>query len=73
MVFRWGGQYPIYKHGKFYAYQATRVWTAGWTDGKKCYLEDYDFKSGCLIKRYENPLKEFNAHIHPRITKRIIT
>jgi len=72
MVFRWGGQRPVYKHGKFDQYEAIRIWTAGWTDGEKCYLEDYDFKSGMLIKKYASTLQEFKAHIHPRIAKGVI-
>jgi hypothetical protein len=68
MRFRWGGreaQYDI--DGKFTHYKQINTWTFGWSDGKKAYLSDFDFKTGFHLKDYEMELMRLKTHIHPRV------
>lgn len=67
LCFRWGGQEPVYKNGKFKKYKPIKIWTTGWTDGVTAFLKDVDFYTGNLIKTYKTPLSEFKTHIHPRV------
>lgn len=69
MCFRWAGREAIYdEKQKFIRHDPINIWTTGWTDGKNHFLTDIDFYTGDVIKKYTNPLKDFRAHIHPRIT-----
>jgi hypothetical protein len=61
--FRWAGREALGNK----KYKEIRIWTVGWSDGKMCYLEDYDFKMGYKIKSYVDPLSNYKGHIHPRI------
>ena len=63
MNFRWAGREVIAKD----KFKQIQIWTVGWSDGVKCFLEDYDFKLGIKIKDYVLPLRELKGHIHPRI------
>ena len=65
--FRWGGAEPYYQNGSFKGYKPIKIWCSGWSDGKVCYLQDYDFKTGFKLKEYTSSLSEFKGHIHPRI------
>lgn len=67
MCFRWGGVKPVYKHGEYVGHGQIKLWTIGWSDGKKVYLKDIDFYTGNLEKEYESDLKQFRNHIHPRV------
>jgi hypothetical protein len=62
MNFRWSGEDWL-KGKKF----TIDIWTIGWTDGVWCYLTDINFTTGKIVNYYKAPLKEFKAHIHPRI------
>lgn len=67
MRLRWGGKEAQYNERKEYiGHKNINIWTIGWTDGKTCHLQDIDFYTGDLIKKYRTPLKEFKAHIHPK-------
>ena len=63
IVFRWGGR----EAGK-----VIDIWTQGWSDGAMCYLTDIDFKSGRLLKTYQEPLSLFMGHVHPRVAEKAI-
>lgn len=67
MVFRWGGQEAQYKNGKYAGHRAIKIWTQGWTDGAICHLQDIDFYTGDLIKKYDEPITKFLGHVHPRV------
>jgi hypothetical protein len=65
LCFRWGGhtwngstKVPI------------KLWTVGWSDGEKAFLNDYDFKTGEQVKKYVAPSKNFYHHIHPRVLRK---
>lgn len=68
MNFRWGGSIAQYNEKKEYiGHKDVKVWTVGWTDGKKHYLTDIDFHSGEKIREYEAPYEEFINHVHKAI------
>lgn len=64
LCFRWAGF--SWKNNKKVP---IRLWTVGWSDGKNAFLEDYDFKTGEIEKKYTAPLSEFKKHIHPRVLR----
>lgn len=73
MNFRWGGREPTYNDkGQYVKHRDIKIWTIGWTDGKKCFLKDIDFYTGKLIKDYIAPLSQFKGHIHPAVRERVL-
>lgn len=73
MNFRWGGMEPVYNQsGKYTGHQPIRIWTIGWTDGLTCFLKDIDFYTGRLIKNYQVPLSQFQKHLHPDVTEKVL-
>lgn len=46
-------------------------WVIGWTDGIECYLFELDIRLGLVVKEFTEPLKELDAHLHPRLRQRI--
>jgi hypothetical protein len=65
--FRCGGAEAVFEHGTYKNHKRINTWVIGWTDGRLAYLKEIDFKTGKLIRFYTKPVKELNAHIHPRI------
>ena len=51
--------------------QRHESWVVGWTDGKVCYLNEFNFKDGTLLKNFVRPLAEVKAFIHPRVKGRL--
>ena len=66
MNFRWGGIKRSYINNESKIIPI-HIWTVGWSDGKNCQLYDLDFYTGNRIKVYNESLKKFKNHIHPRI------
>jgi hypothetical protein len=62
---RYDAQYDI--NGKYTHHKRLYTWIIGWTDGEDCYLKEIDFKMGTIVEEYKQPLRENEAHIHPRI------
>ena len=54
-------------HGEYKEHRPTNLWVIGWTDGETCHLQEIDFKTGALVKRYTAPLSEHKSHLHPRM------
>lgn len=42
-------------------------WNIGYTDGMVCFMKAIDFKTGALIKEYQETLSSNSKHIHPRV------
>lgn len=55
------------RDGAFGVTEDVHKWTIGWTDGKKCFLDEISFHTGQVIRRYYKELDNFAlGHIHPR-------
>ena len=67
MNFRWTGRAAQFRDGEYIGHKKISLWTIGHTDGETCFLEDYDFYTGELVKTYQTPLNEFRKHVHPDI------
>ncbi len=53
--------------GKYGPTERIHRWIIGWTDGKKCYLDEVCFHTGQLLRRYYKDLDDgVLGHVHPR-------
>ena len=59
--------FVIYRNGGFEGNKPIHEWAVGWSDGKNCFMTDYDFKAGTVLRQYVVSVEKTRAHIHPRI------
>lgn len=52
---------------KFKGHKIIQWWIIGWTDGKDCFLQSFDFYTGDKVKEWTMPIEAVKGHIHPRL------
>jgi len=61
VIYRWAGQEWV--NGDL---RKIKQWAVGWSDGRRSFMTDFDFKSGRVVRQYVVDNKEIEGHIHPR-------
>ena len=42
-------------------------WAVGWSNGKECFMTDYDVITGASLRQYIISIEKVKNHIHPRV------
>lgn len=67
LCFRWAGAHKVFNNGKPED-MPIRIWTVGYIfQTGKCLLTDIDFKTGNVIKQYDDHVSRYSSHVHPRL------
>ena len=53
--------------------QAKKIheWAVGWSDGVNCFMTEFDFKTGELLRQQVIPVEKIKTLIHPKVRGRI--
>lgn len=62
VVYRFGGHVFIGTKKK-----SIIEWAVGWSNGKSCFMTDYDVITGGVLRQYTVPIEKVKNHIHPRV------
>ncbi len=67
VIYRWGGHVMIApKKAK-----KIKEWAVGWSDGIDCFMTDFCFQTGELLRQYVVPVEQVKNHIHPKVRGRL--